>query len=83
MALVLAMGAQDSVAEGGMESATEIIAAKIRSQGFKCVNPTGAERDPEQSKPDEPVWLLHCQDQSYRVRLIPNQAAKVEMLGRG
>ena len=83
VALMLAVGAQDSLAQGGVESAEEIIAAQIRSQGFECANPTGAERDPEQSRPDEPVWLLHCENQSYRVRLIPDQAAKVEPLGQG
>ena len=54
----------------------------IRSQGFGCNQPTTAERDPLASIPDEGVWLLQCEDGSYRVRLIPHMAAKVERVGQ-
>jgi hypothetical protein len=39
-----------------------------------------AERDPAENKPDEPVWILACQDARYRVRLMGDMAAKVERL---
>jgi hypothetical protein len=35
-----------------------------------------AQRDPEQSNPDEPVWILACANPTYRVRLVPNMAAR-------
>jgi hypothetical protein len=34
----------------------------------------------ELSRPDEAAWILKCENSSYRVRLIPDMAAKVELL---
>jgi len=62
------------------EDPKDIIAVQIRKQGFTCVNPESATQDKEASKPDEPVWLLKCEGASYRVRMMPDQAAKVEKL---
>ena len=62
------------------EDPKDIIAVQIRKQGFACVNPESATQDKEASKPDEPVWLLKCEGASYRVRMMPDQAAKVERL---
>jgi hypothetical protein len=62
------------------EAPAGIIAAQIRSQGFTCKDPVKAKADPELSKPDEAVWLLQCKSEKYRVRLIPDMAAKVERL---
>ena len=42
--------------------------------------PVSAERDAALSRPDEAVWILKCQNASYRVRLIPDLAARVEPL---
>ena len=64
------------------ETPKDVIATQIRSQGFGCNLPTTAERDPLASIPDEGVWLLQCEDGSYRVRLIPHMAAKVERVGQ-
>ena len=36
------------------------------------------ERDATASTAKEVVWMLRCQNASYRVTLIPNMAAKVE-----
>jgi hypothetical protein len=66
-------------AEG--EVPKDIIATQIRKQGFACENPQDAVRDKEASKPDEPVWILTCESARYRVRMIPDQAAQVEVLG--
>ncbi|HMB47883.1 MAG TPA: hypothetical protein VKN63_06360 [Afifellaceae bacterium] len=62
------------------EKPAEIIAAQIRRQGLSCENPQDAQRDAEASKPDEAVWVLHCDNASYRVRLIPDMAAHVERI---
>ena len=56
----------------------EIIAAQIRDQGYACDKALSAERDGERS--DDAVWILKCQNATYRVRLIPDMAAKVERL---
>ena len=56
----------------------DIIAAKIRAQGYACDSPQSAERDDAASTANEVVWMLRCQNGSYRVTLIPNRAAKVE-----
>jgi hypothetical protein len=42
--------------------------------------PVTAERDSALSRPDEAVWILKCQNATYRVRLIPDLAARVEQL---
>jgi hypothetical protein len=60
---------------------TDIIAAKIRGQGHACDSPQSAERDVAASTANEVVWMLRCQNASYRVTLIPNMAAKVEKVG--
>ena len=54
------------------------LAAQLRRQGFRCDKALSAERDAERSKPDEAVWVLKCSDGVYRMRLVPNMAAKVE-----
>ena len=40
-----------------------------------------AERDVAASAANQAVWMLRCQNASYRVMLIPNLAAKVEKVG--
>ena len=69
-------------AEGkAQEEPKDIIAAQIRSQGYACNSTQSAERDAEASTANEAVWMLRCQNASYRVTLIPNLAAKVEKVG--
>jgi len=58
----------------------EIIAVQIRKQGFPCTNPKSAKRDPQASKPDEPVWILTCENATYRVRLVGDMADHVEKM---
>ena len=58
----------------------DIVATQIRGQGYACDNPQSASRDQALSKPDETVWLLKCENATYRVKLIPSMAAHVERL---
>jgi hypothetical protein len=58
----------------------ETIAAQVRLQGHRCDEPLSATRDTALSKPNEAVWVLKCANATYRLRLIPNMAAKVERL---
>ena len=62
------------------ETPVEIIAAHIRMQGFACENALSAERDGKASKPNETVWTLRCSNGTYRVRLVPDMAAHVELV---
>jgi hypothetical protein len=57
-----------------------LIAAQIRDQGYICEKPISAQRDLARSKPDEAVWVLRCENNSYRVRLVPDMAAHVTRL---
>lgn len=60
--------------------AKEIIAAQIRRQGFPCDKPLSAEREPQHSASHETVWVLKCENASYRVRLITRLPARVERI---
>lgn len=59
------------------ETDVSIIAAQVRSQGFACDNPTGAERAADESAPDQQVYTLACDGVTYRVKLIPDMAAEI------
>ncbi|MER8447650.1 NAD(P)-binding domain-containing protein [Mesorhizobium sp. M1066] len=54
-----------------------IVADQVRSQGFTCKNPSSAERIDAESTPNQTVYLLKCEDMTYHVLLIPDQAADV------
>ena len=71
---------QPAAAQAGAEAPVDVIVAQIRRQGFVCDEPSSATRDPQLSRPDERAWVLKCANASYRVRLIPDMAAKVETL---
>ena len=45
--------------------------------------PQSAIQDMQAWEQDEDVWLLQCEDASYRVRLIVDMAAKVERIDKG
>jgi hypothetical protein len=83
LALTLAAAGAFAVAAAAQQTPKEDIAAQIRDQGYKCDDPQSAERDKKASRPDEAVWILTCEDATYRVRLDPDMAAKVERLGNG
>ena len=59
------------------DDVTRIVADQVRSQGFPCDNPSSAQRDEAASQPNETVYVLTCDGATYRVVLIPDQAAKV------
>jgi hypothetical protein len=67
-------------AQAAEEMAAETIAVQIRSQGYACDKAESAERDEQFSKPGEAAWILTCSNATYRVRLVPDMAAKVEKL---
>ena len=73
-----------SVAVSGAKAADDVaktvLAVQLRKQGFACSNPKSASRDSERSKADSKVWVLSCENATYRVRVVPNMAAKVQRL---
>ena len=62
------------------EPTKDILAAQIRDQGYRCNSPLSAKRDVRRSKPDEAAWVLRCKDAIYRLRLVPDMAARVQRL---
>ena len=67
-------------AYGAEEMSAEIIAVQIRDQGYACDKALSATRDEKLSQPDEAAWILKCENATYRVRLVPDMAAKVERI---
>lgn len=78
--LIIVCAVVSAYAQTGGEDPKDIIASQIRRQGFTCDKPKSATRDQEQSSPNETVWILQCEQDSYRVRLVPNMGANVERL---
>ena len=70
-ALAGGVGAQE-------EMPADIVAAQVRTQGYPCDKALGAER--LSSAPNAAVWVLRCGNASYRVRLTPDMAARVERI---
>jgi hypothetical protein len=62
------------------DTPANIIADQIGRQGFPCEEPHQAEHDKQASRPNEAVWTLRCKNATYRVTLIPDMAAHVELI---
>ena len=69
-----------SVARAFEETVKDVLAAQIRTQGVVCNKPKRAVRDARRSKPDHDVWILTCENATYRISRYPDLAAKVERL---
>jgi hypothetical protein len=72
--------AQAQVQPADDEIPADIIAVQVRKQGYTCCKAQSAKRDPAASQPDLPVWILTCDNATYRVRLVGNMADRVEQL---
>jgi hypothetical protein len=79
LGLVGAGGAAIAAGPSGGDT-QNILAAQLRDQGYTCDQPQSAERDVQASTPDEAVWVVQCENDKYRMRLVPDMAAKVERL---
>jgi len=69
-----------SVARAAGESPKDMLAAQIRDQGVVCNKPRRAVRDARRSRPDYEVWILTCQNATYRIGRYPDLSAKVVRL---
>ena len=64
----------------GQETSKDVVAVQVRKQGYPCSIALSAERDLSASKPGEAVWVLRCDNATYRVRLDSDMAAKIERI---
>ena len=64
----------------GDEPTPDLLASQIRDQGFACSTPKSAEREIKASRPNEAVWILQCENDTYRMTVVPDMAAKIEKL---
>jgi hypothetical protein len=62
------------------EPTRDLLAAQIRDQGYVCSEPLSAKKDLIRSRPDQAVWVLRCKNANYRLRLVPDMAARVQRL---
>lgn len=60
-----------------LEESAKIIAAQLLKQGIACSMPRHATRDAQRSKPNENVWVVRCDEATYRVTLIPRRQAEI------
>jgi hypothetical protein len=79
-AFTVALLASGGPVAWAQETPPEALASQLRLQGHRCDEPVTAQRDARLSKPDEVVWDLRCGNASYRMRLTPDMAARVEKL---
>lgn len=76
--VVISVSAVQSVS--AQQPTKDLLAAQIRDQGYDCNKPLSANKDSRRSRPDEAVWVLRCNDATYRLRLVPDMAARVQRL---
>ena len=69
-----------SIARAAAEKTQDILAAQVRTQGVACDKAISARRDAKRSRPDHEVWILKCNNATYRVSRYPDMGAKVEQL---
>ena len=74
----LSIIAGHAAAQTADPDASSLVATQVREQGYACDEPTKAAREPNSD--DDAVWILTCGNASYRVRLVPDEAANIEQL---
>lgn len=72
LTMVTGLGGQIVLAD---ESAKDIVATTVRSEGYPCDEAQQVEADKDASKPDEMVWTLQCSDGKYWVRYRNDEPA--------
>jgi len=73
-------GHEGLIATAAAETPQNMLAAQVRTQGIACGKALGARRNAKQSRPDHEVWILTCDNATYRVSRYPDMGAKVERL---
>lgn len=80
--LAFVAGIGPALCQSADEPTMDLLASQIRDQGFKCDTPKSAQNEAKQSKPNETVWILTCEHDTYRMTVVPDLAAKVEKLDK-
>jgi hypothetical protein len=62
------------------ETAKDIVATTVRSQGHPCEQPERAVRDEAASAPDQAAWVLECANARYWVRYDNDLPAEIRQL---
>ncbi len=68
------------LAAAQVETPLDVLAVRVREQGYSCEKPINAVRDEAASQPNRTVWRLQCSNASYRVVLHPDMGAEIEVL---
>jgi hypothetical protein len=80
LGLACAAGSGPTLAQSADEPTPDLLASQVRDQGFTCDKPKSATHEAKQSKPNETVWILTCENDTYRMTVVPDLAAKIEKL---
>jgi len=79
LCLASVRGFADQASDPGQsERPDAILAGQVRQQGHLCDKAIEAHRDEAMSRADEAVWILRCSNATYRIRLRPDMAARIE-----
>jgi hypothetical protein len=62
------------------ESALDIVATTVRSEGHACEQPRRAYRDEATSLPDQAAWVVECANATYWVRYDNDLPAEIRQL---
>ena len=62
------------------EQTETILSAVARKQGYKCLEPIEAIKDPADSIPEEMAWLLRCNNATYKIKLVTHSQSKIKVL---
>jgi hypothetical protein len=62
------------------ESALDIVATTVRSEGYACEQPKRAHRDEATSLPDRAAWVIECANATYWVRYDNDVPAEIRQL---
>jgi len=85
--LLAAAGAQmllpPQARAASLEETLKIIAAQLHKQGVTCTMARRAMRDAIKSTPHQAVWIVECDEATYRVRLIPRRQALITPIAAG
>jgi len=73
-----ALGTSPGNSADPREMSKDIIAVQVRKRGHACDNPKSARRAGTSSRPNEATWILQCENATYRIRLTPDMAARIE-----
>ena len=72
--------ASEPIRAAHAETTAEVLAVQVRSQGVVCNKALQATRDTKLSKRDYDVWVLKCDNATYRLGRYPDLPAKIEKL---